>query len=180
MTNVCLCLDLDGFYVNHKFLVREIGWYAPLPDGSEAYGVQSFTHDYTWDMLSLKDKKTVRYVKRHVTGLTFRPSPKEYRLSNNYVLDQDQVANYVETLWKHYKTPDCNTVAYKGGTLEFVLLTLLGIPSLDLETLGCPTFNTLKTSYDFPKCSCHTHENVHCSMSECHVFSKWFLDNKHV
>ena len=152
----------------------------PLTRWREAYGVQHFTHDYTWDMLSLKDQKTVHYVKRHVTGLTFRPSPKEYQLSNNYVLDQDQVANYVDTLWHHYKTPDCNTVSYKGGTLEFVLLTLLCIPTVDLEKQGCPTFNKLKTSYDFPKCSCHSHENVHCSMSECFVFSKWFFTNKHV
>ena len=35
----CLCLDMDGFYVGNKFLVREIGWYAPLPNGQEAYGV---------------------------------------------------------------------------------------------------------------------------------------------
>ena len=41
----CLCLDMDGFYVGNKFLVREIGWYAPLPNGQEAYGVQHFTHD---------------------------------------------------------------------------------------------------------------------------------------
>ena len=67
----CLCLDMDGFHVGSKFLVREIGWYAPLPNGNEAYGVQHFTHDYTWDMLSPKDQKRVHYVKRHITGLCF-------------------------------------------------------------------------------------------------------------
>ena len=171
---------MDGFYVNNKFLVREIGWYAPLPNGNEAYGVQHFTHDYTWDMLSTKDQKTVACVKRRVTGMTFRPSPVKYRLQPS-LPGQDQVANYVEHLWKHFKTPDCNIVAYKGGTLEFVLLTLLAIPSLDLETLGCPTFNALRDKHDFPHCLCHTSTKVHCSMSECFVFSKWFFNNnKHV
>ena len=170
---------MDGFYVGNKFLVREIGWYAPLPDGSEAYGVQHFTHDYTWDMLSLKDQKTVAYVKRHITGLSFRPCPKEFQLSNNFILRQDQVAAYVERLWKHYKTPECNTVSYKGGTLEFILLTLLCIPTIDLEKQGCPTFNKLKLHYDFPKCPCHIKSDVHCAMSECYVFSEWFLENKH-
>ena len=176
----CLCLDMDGFYVANKFLVREIGWYAPLPDGEEAYGVQSFTHDYTWDMLSLKDQKTVAYVKRHITGLTFCPCPLEYTLSNHDVPSQDQVARYVETLWNHYKTPTCNRVAYKGGTHEFVLLKLLGIPSLDLEKEGCPTFNTLKGHYDFPSCSCHCRPRMHCAMSECYVFAKWFANKQTV
>ena len=173
----CLCLDLDGFYVADKFIVQELGWYATLPDGREAYGVQRFTHDYTWDM-SKKDQKTVAYVKRHVMGLTFRPSPKEFQLSGNVILRQDQLPAYVERLWKHYKTSECNKVAYKGGTVEFVLLTLLAIPNMDLETLGCPTFNKLKQHYDYPTCSAHIHADVHCAMSECYVFSKWFLKNK--
>lgn len=112
-------------------------------------------------MLSFKDQQRVRYVKRHVTGLSFRPSPLEYQLQNNNILGQDRVASFVEQLWKTYKTPECNTVAYKGGTLEFVLLTLLSIPSLDLEKEGCPTFNKLRVDSTFPKCPCHTHSNVH-------------------
>ena len=174
----CLCLDMDGFYVGNKFLVREIGWYAPLPNGQEAYGVQHITHDWTWDMLSFKDQQRVRYVKRHVTGLSFRPSPLEYQLQNNNILGQDRVASFVEQLWKTYKTPECNTVAYKGGTLEFVLLTLLSIPSLDFEKEGCPTFNKLRVDSTFPKCPCHAHSNVHCAMSECYVFSKWIVNKK--
>ena len=126
MQNFCLCLDMDGFYVNKKFIVREIGWYAPWP---EAFGVQHFTHDYTWDMLSAKDQRTVAYVKRNVTGMTFRPSPTEFDLQET-VPGQDHVPVFVAHLWKHFKTPDCNVVAYKGGTLEFILLTLLSIPSM--------------------------------------------------
>ena len=121
----------------------------------------------------------VRYLKRHITGLTFRPSPMEFQLHGDGLPGQEQVATYVEQSWKHYKTLDCKTVAYKGGTLEFVLLTLLCISSLDLEHYGCPTFNKLKSNYDFPRCSCHIHPNVHWAMSECYVFSKWFV-NKHV
>ena len=181
MKPFCLCLDLDGFYVNNKFVVREIGWYAPLLNNHEAFGVQHFTHDYTWDMLSKKDQRTVAYVKRNVTGMTFRPSPAEFLLQDTSTLPgQDHVPVYVEHLWTHFKTSDCNKVAYKGGTVEFVLLTLLGIPSLDLEPLGCPTFNTLCVDDDYPSCHCHCHKRskAHCSMSECYLFSKWFLKNK--
>ena len=95
MTNFCLCLDLDGFYVNNKFVVREIGWYAPLLNNHDVFGVQHFTHDYTWDMLSRKDEKTVAFVKRHVTGMTFRPSPAEFQ-DASVLPGQDHVAAYVE------------------------------------------------------------------------------------
>ena len=175
----CLCMDMDGFRVKDKFIVREIGWYAPLPDGGEDYGVQYFTHDYTWDQLDQKDQKTVAYVKRHVTGLTFRPSPLEYKLSNNNVLPQEEVPSFVHRLWHHYKTPECNTVAYKGGTLEFILLTLLVIPNMDLEQYGCPTYNKLKPYFpNAPQCQCHVSIELHCAMAECFVFSKWFLNKK--
>ena len=175
----CLCMDMDGFRVKGKFIIREIGWYAPLPDGGEDYGIQYFTHDYTWDQLDKKDQKTVAYVKRHVTGLTFRPSPREYTLSNNNVLPQDQVPSFVHNLWKHYKTPECNTVAYKGGTLEFILLTLLVIPNMDLEQQGCPTYKKLKPYFSHvPHCQCHISNELHCAMAECYVFSKWYFLNK--
>ena len=168
-------MDMDGFRVKGKFIVREIGWYAPLPDGGEAYGVQHFTHEYTWDMLDKKDQRTVAYVKRHVTGLPFRPGPQEYKRS--HLLPQDMVAAFVEGLWKQYKTPECNTVAYKGGTLEFILLTLLVIPNMDLEQQGCPTYNKLKPYFSHvPHCQCHISTELHCAMSECFVFSKWFVN----
>ena len=119
------------------------------------------------------------YVKCYVTGLTFRPSPAEFQLQETSALPgQDHVPVYVEQLWKHFKTSDCNTVAYKGGTVEFVLLTLLGIPSLNLEPLGCPKFSTLCVDGDYPNCHCHKRSKAHCSMSECYLFSKWFLKNK--
>lgn len=177
----CLCIDMDGFHVNGEFIVREIGWYAPLPDGNEAYGVRHFTHDYTWNMLTHKDAQKVRYVKRHVTGLSLRPSPQEYD-DDAPLLQQEDLPLFVEQLWKKYKTRECNKVAYKGGTLELHLLTSLNIPSLDLEKEGCPRFKQLcSESPLFPHCSCHTHSvefDVHCAMSECYSFSKWYFANK--
>lgn len=177
----CLCIDLDGFHVGDKFLARELGWCAPLTVNREAYGVRHFTHDHTWDMLSHKDVKKVAYVKRHVTGLSFRPSPVEYCYGP--VLQQEDLPLTVLKLWKQYKTSECDIVAYKGGTLEKRLLTLLNIPSLDLEQKQCPKFKQLyfESSSSFPKCPCHIHStefDVHCAMSECYAFTKWYSSNK--
>lgn len=168
----CLCIDLDGFYVGNHFVVRELGWYAPLSD-TEAFGVYSFTHEYTWDQLTPAEQRRVNFVKHRITGLTFRPSPQEFRLRGD-LPGQADVPRLVERLWHHYKTPACNRVAYKGGTVELNLLTLLAIPSMDLEQYGCPTFNKLSPHFDYPRCSCHVHEHGHCAMSECYVFSHWW------
>lgn len=177
----CLCIDLDGFQVGGTFVARELGWCAPLTRQREAFGVYHFTHDHTWDQLSVKDMKKAAYVKRHVTGLSLRPSPVEYTYGT--VLPQKDLPLTVLKLWNQYKTRDCNTVAYKGGTLEFYLLTLLHIPSVDLENYQCPKFKTLylESSSVFPKCPCHTHStdvDVHCAMSECVAFTRWSLANK--
>jgi len=72
----CVCIDLDGFYVNRQFIVRELGWYSPMPEWG-AYGMQHFTHDYQWKDLSDYDKRRINFVKQRITGLTFRPSPRK-------------------------------------------------------------------------------------------------------
>lgn len=178
----CLCIDLDGFQVGGEFLVRELGWCAPLTANREVYGVHHFTHHYTWDKLTVRDAKKAAYVKRHVTGLSLRPSPMEY--SYGAVLQQEDLPLMVLKLWRQYRTSECDIVAYKGGTLEKHLLTLLNIPSLDLEKKKCPKFKQLyleSSSSSFPKCPCHTHStefDVHCAMSECYAFTKWYSSNK--
>ena len=177
----CLCIDLDGFRVGEKFLVRELGWCAPLTANRETYGVYHFTHDYTWDMLTHKEAQNAAYVKRRVTGLSLRPSPLEYHYGS--VLQQEDLSPTVLKLWRQYKTSECDKVAYKGGTLEKHLLTSLNIPSLDLEKEQCPKFKQLylESSIPFPKCPCHTHSiefDVHCAMSECYAFTRWYSSNK--
>lgn len=179
----CLCIDLDGFHVGGTFLVRELRWCAPLTENREVYGVHNFTHDYTWDHLTFKDQKQAAFVKRFVTGLSLRPSPIEYKYGS--VLPQEDLPLAMLKLWRHYKTDACDIVAYKGGTLEKRLLTLLNIPSLDLETKQCPKFKQLflESTTCLPKCPCHVHSiefDVHCAMSECYAFTRWYSCNKHL
>lgn len=176
----CLCVDLDGFWIQGRFIVRELGWYAPLTSNRAAFGCRHFTHEYTWDMLTHKEARQARYVKRYVTGLSLRPSPVEHAYGP--LLRQEDLPLFVLNLWRRYRTSDCDPVAYKGGTLEKHLLNTLNIPSLDLEKEQCPTFKTLCVeSESFPSCPCHTHSaefDVHCAMSECYAFAQWYFNNK--
>ena len=50
-------------------------------------------------------------------------------------------------------------VAYKGGHVEKDLLKKLNIPSLALETWGCPKYEQLKQTIVEPLASCGFHLN---------------------
>ena len=54
MNSICLCMDMEGFFVNGDFVVRELGW----SDGETA-GCIHYDHAVKYSQLSDKDKKTV-------------------------------------------------------------------------------------------------------------------------
>ena len=58
---LCLVIDLEGFFVQKKFQVREIGYY---------FGRHAFFQPATLRDLSHKDKKTVKFAKHKIHGLT--------------------------------------------------------------------------------------------------------------
>ena len=72
---LCLCIDIDGFRLQDKtFIVREVGWC----DGEVTrVGAFHYDHWYRWEDMSTADQNTIQFVKHHVTGLPFRPSPTE-------------------------------------------------------------------------------------------------------
>ena len=63
-------------------------------------------------------------------------------------------------------------MAYKGGTLEKTLLEQLRIPSVNLETFGCPKYEYCNAPHF--DCGCHSNSRFHCSMGECYAFMTWF------
>ena len=70
-------------------------------------------------------------------------------------------------------------VGYKGGHVEKDLLQALNIPSLNLETLGCPRYDVLRIQFLseslLPSCGFHKDDKLHhCPVTECHAFWKWY------
>jgi len=161
---ICCCIDLDGFYVEGQFITREMGW---CDADTKRMGCFHYTHDKSWQDLSVKDKKAVAFVQKHVIGLPFTPGPKEKDLHSQVQLKEDIVQ-----AWMICKTYEAFRVAYKGGTQERDILQELRIPSFNLETLGCPKYNAISDIQTLD-CGCHR-GNVHCSMAECYKFMSWF------
>ena len=168
MKRACLCLDLDGFYINGQFIVCELGWCDGKRMGALHYG-----HGLKLSQLTRQDRATVYHVYNYITGLPFYPTPRERSLG---VHPQTQLEDDVVDLWKACKTPEASVVVYKGGHLERDLLEQLRIPHFNLETVGCPTYE--KLHYPTFDCGCHKNCHYHRSMSECYKFMQWYNDNK--
>jgi hypothetical protein len=164
--NLCLVIDLEGFFVQKKFQVREMGYYC----WNGQFGRHAFFQPGRFEDLSLKDKKTVNFTTRKIHGLTYQPQYGER------AYEQDGVDIVFLRLYNRYKTEQRTVVAYKGGHVEKDLLNKLNIPNINLETEGCPKYDKLRQTIVEPLASCgfHFNDNIHhCPMTECHAFWSW-------
>ena len=130
--SVCLVIDLEGFFVQKKFQVRELGYYS----WDEHFDRHAFFQPAALKNLSHKDKKTVNFAKHNIHGLTYQPRYQER------AYEYDEVDIVLLRLYSQFKTEKRTVVAYKGGHVEKDLLNKLNIPCLDLETWVAPNTNS--------------------------------------
>jgi len=166
--NLCFILDLEGFFINKTFQVRELGYYT----WNREYGRHAFRISIPYKELSDKDKRTVSFVIRKIHGLSYQPLKAE-RFQPPEVLNE-----LIQDIYSVYKDGQRTVVGYKGGHVEKDLLTKLNIPRLDLETLGCPKYDKLRHIISserlLPSCGFHQDESIHhCPVTECHAFWLW-------
>ena len=170
--DLCFILDLEGFFRNKTFHVRELAYYT----WNGEHERHAFLIPVRYKNLSDKEKRTVNFVRRKINGLTYQPIHAEH-FQNVKVLDELIKAIYV--MCKGCSSGKRTVVGYKGGDVEKDLLTKLNIPCLNLETLGCPKYDKLRQI--IPKntllssCGFHADDNVHhCPVTECHAFWCWY------
>ena len=159
--NVCLILDLEGYFVRKQFYARELGWC----DWEGRFGVLHYQQPYRWKTLSSVDRHTAIYVYHRVHGLPFEDPPEE----NARPLDN--LKGDVLELYEQSRTPERFLVAYKGGHVERNLLRELDLPATNLEHAGCPKFERLEI-YPIQDCGQHKTRG-HCAMVECQAFWQW-------
>ena len=166
LSNVCMVMDLEGFFLNKIFYPREIGYVSLTENWINSY---RFKLNHLVQKLSEKDWKTVNYCKKYVHGLTLKCLPWEK--------DLYQVENLRDLIKNAYclsKKKNRNIVAYKGGQVEKEILDELEIPCIDLEDFGCSRYDELPTSM-VRDCGYHIqmNESIHCPIKECVAFANW-------
>ena len=142
--SLCLVIDLEGFIVQKKSQVRELGYYS----WNEHFSRHAFFQPAALKDLTYKDEKTVNFAKHNIHGLTCQPRYQERAYEN------DQATIVLLRLYNQFKTEERAVVAYKGGHVEKDLLNKLNIRYLNLETWGCPKNEQLKQSIVEPLASC--------------------------
>ena len=157
-----MILDLDGYFVNHHFHIREMGW-CDIQGQPSSY---HFTPALDYSQLDWKDRKTVNYVYHPIHGLRFNANPSEQALPDSLAMVM------LQTLYRSLCTSTQYVVAYKGGSVEQTLLDKLNIPHVNLELFGCPKVDVLIEQGFDPGCSCGHHQKVtpHCPRQETFLF----------
>ena len=162
--NLCLIVDLDGFFVDRRFQTRELGYYSWMGD----CGVYFFDVTTPYRKLNKRDRATVSHVSKVITGLPYRPSEGE-----RPVLHPRALKGVIQKLYKEFRTEFRNVVGYKGGRYEKELLMSCNIPHFNIEQWGCPKYDDLPHSEET---GCGNHKDVslhHCAKSECETFWNW-------
>ena len=164
----CMTLDFEGFFVQKQFQVRELGCVSHTQDHHR----YAFHPKTPYSALSVKDQRTVQYVRKHVHGLSFISRPPEH------AQQQHAVSLVVKALYEIYKTDTKTLVAFKSGHVEKDLLNKLNIPWTDLEKWGSPKYSErgerIPQELSIPSCGYHLNDNIHhCPVTECSAFWRW-------
>ena len=117
--NLCLILDLEGFFINKTFHVRELGYYT----WNNEHGRHAFSIPIPYKTLHDKDKRTVHFVCRKIHGLTYQPCDPEIfqdpRILGPLVKDIHQEYSVRAQCGEGKRT----VVGYNGGHVEKRLVT---------------------------------------------------------
>ena len=170
---ICLIVDLEGFHIAarksklYSVVVHEMGQCA-WP-GSDAFcGTFHYFPTDKYRDLHLRDRRSVKYVMDHIHGLSYHPTCEEQ------VRPPWQLYEDIEDLYNTHKTSDRVLVGCKGGRVEMEILSKMGIPSVNLEHLGCPKFDTMTRLATMGSCGHHAKPLCHhCPQVECYHFMQW-------
>ena len=99
--NLCLILDLEGFFINKTFHARELGYFT----WNQEHGRHAFFVPVPYKNLCDKDKRTINFVISEIRGLSYQPNQTEYV----------QNPRIVGTLIKDLYQDNCNCRGNRGG-----------------------------------------------------------------
>ena len=178
LESVCGVLDIEAFQHGQILFYREIA-YAPVKPVDNFTGnvlQHSVNPPFIPSRRNRELWKTFNRLKHKITGLDLIPQ------SDESVVSQPAVQWILLGWYEATRTTKRFVVAYKGGQLEKDLLHTLQIPSLNLETFGCPALEKLSPemiiSYNDLDCGqhrFHTSGHLHCPMKKTVFFIDWLL-----
>ena len=170
LSNVVGVIEMDGFMINGRFYCKELG---ALRVGDAAARSFLFDIGVRWDDLMPKDRRTCRYVTRFIHKLPFGvPRGVE-------AFEISAPEGIVLEFYQRVRQNESSVIGYKGGHYERDLLAILGVPSVNLESFGCPKAEGLiERLVWLETCGNHTTADayLHCPKVEVESFEHWMQD----
>ena len=165
VSKVRYIIDIDGFPYKSEVIYKELGIFDMQTQKTSLFHIKL----PNW-FITMGKSKSSYYCEKFIHGLSFKNYTQDYDFNSviQFLNDCDISREFV---W-----------GYKGGTVENKLLTSLQMKSLNLQTIGCPNFDTIMCDYnltDFKNCSRFTafHKNAsktcQCAGVEVEVFTFW-------
>lgn len=173
MSNLGYLIDVDGFEVNKKFLVKElaIGYLDTMQIDLICYKVGRFKD------LTVPQQRHVSWVTRYIHGLRFDSKHNEYPQNDVF----EHILDICVTAEKNNQL-----IGYKGGHYELDILKTLGYQHLgyNIEHIMCPKLEVLFEKY--PEAiseQCSNHQPIvnkirnvtiaHCPRMEIYCFMRF-------
>ena len=170
LSNFVGVIDMAGFMINGRFYCKEP---RALRVGDAAASSFLFDIGVRWDDLTPKDRMTCRYVTQFIHKLPFG-IPRRVEAFEISALGRITVEFY-QRAWQN----GSSVIGYEGGHYEKDLLASLGVPSLNLESFGCPKAEGLiERLVWLETCGNHTVADayLHCPKLEVEAFGHWMQD----
>ena len=170
LSNFAGVIDMAGFMINGRFYCKEP---RELRVGDAAASSFLFYIGVRWDDLTPKDRSTCRYVTQFIHKSPFGV-PRRVEAFEISALGRNTVEFY-QRAWQN----GSSVIGYKGAHYEKNLLASLGVPSLNLESFGCPKAERLiERLVWLETCGNHTVADayLHCPKVEVEAFGHWMQD----
>lgn len=172
LENVIGIFDMDGFEINKKFYCKELGILRVGDIYAKSY---FFDIGLQWCDLSERSKRQCHYVTENIHHLPFGV-PQD--VSAHRI---QQLNTMVVNFYYQNRIDIMSKMAYKGGHYERDVLVRLGIPSVNLESYGCPKAEFLFKELGWLEtCGNHLPANdvhKHCPKVEVEAFGLWLNRN---
>jgi len=154
-------LDMDGFRIKNEFRCKELGMLV-LEEDPAIWSNLFYSADVILSMTAQDWRQHDFILKKNIYDI-----PITQR--DSFSIKMEKVPEVVRDLY-----PGFGTVAYKGGHIEKDLLKTMGIPSLNIESLGCPKADVLAPMFPEAR-QCGLHNKGHCPRQEVILFAKWIV-----
>ena len=185
LEQICAILDIEVFQCRATTVIpREFAFVLmngkqTLEEGIFSYGIIPYfiPHRVEEDVWSAINAR-----KFEITGLNLHPDDDGGNVT------RDGFIWMIAAWYDMIKTIDKRIVAYRGGKLEKDVLYWLNIPSLNLETYGCPSFldnYRYHDNYSINSCGQHrfkrkindndSNGEEYCPIKKANFYRHWVL-----